>query len=233
MKFLAASAAEGHTPGAKARWKRRLFSAWLKPCPDESCPDDAPRQVFKQLLGNCFRRSLLAGFVLGGQGLLRAQEASPSALPPGKGKDLVAAACTQCHGLRPILQMRDGAQGWRNFVDEMVLRGAQLSPEEAETVIQYLAGNLGPGQNPMGSGNASSGTGGAAKVALPPGAGKELIESRCTVCHDLGRVITAKRSKADWELVTKNMAERGGTMSPAEMQAIVSYLSSQFGKPNE
>ena len=191
------------------------------------------RKTVASLRGKLVGVSLLAGFVLGGQGLLRAQEAGPSALPPGKGRDLLNSACTQCHTLKPILMLRDGAQGWRNFVHEMVLRGAQLSPEEAETVIQYLAGNLGPGQNPMVSGNASSGTGDAAKVALPPGAGKELMESRCAACHDIGRVITAKRSKADWELVTKNMAERGGTMSPAEMQAIVSYLSSQFGKPNE
>ena len=34
--FLAALAAEGRTSGAKALFGKRDFSAWLKPCPDET-----------------------------------------------------------------------------------------------------------------------------------------------------------------------------------------------------
>src|SRR3990172_12854523 len=38
LLFLAASAAEGRTSGAKAQRQRRGFSAWLKPCPDDFPP---------------------------------------------------------------------------------------------------------------------------------------------------------------------------------------------------
>src|SRR3990172_6690227 len=38
LLFLTASAAEGRTSGAKAQPKRRGFSAWLKPCPDDFHP---------------------------------------------------------------------------------------------------------------------------------------------------------------------------------------------------
>ena len=68
-------------------------------------------------------------------------------MPPGDGRDLVAAACSQCHYLGTIAKIRDGAAGWRVYVDNMVLRGAQLSEPEIDTVVNYLALNLGPGMN--------------------------------------------------------------------------------------
>lgn len=173
-----------------------------------------PRKLFPGLIW-------LAGLLLCAGGQLHGQAAAPSALPPGDGKDLVAVACTQCHVLRPILILRDGSAGWKRAVQEMILRGAQLQPQEADTVIQYLAKNFGPGSSPMQSG---------ITVSLPAGAGKELVESRCTLCHDLGRVATSKRSKVEWEGTVKDMVERGPAASPEQMQSIISYLTAQFGK---
>jgi hypothetical protein len=34
--------------------------------------------------------------------------------------------------------MRKDFAGWKHTVDDMVARGAQLSAEEAETVVRYL-----------------------------------------------------------------------------------------------
>ena len=90
------------------------------------------------------RSFILGAIVMVSIATLRAQQPPPSPLPDGEGKEIVAVACTQCHGLTPILQMRDGAAGWKEYVEEMVLRGAQLSPAEAETVTGYLARNFGP-----------------------------------------------------------------------------------------
>ena len=39
---------------------------------------------------------------------------------------------------------RDGPVGWKRHVYNMVLRGAQLTPREADTVIQYLVTHFGP-----------------------------------------------------------------------------------------
>ena len=72
-----------------------------------------------------------------------AQPANP--LPAGDGRDIVSVACSQCHYLGTIAKIRDGAAGWRFYVNNMVLRGAQLTPPEIETVVNYLALNLGPG----------------------------------------------------------------------------------------
>jgi hypothetical protein len=92
------------------------------------------------------------------------QVSAQGALPQGEGRDIVAVACTQCHALTPILTGREGAAGWKKHVHNMVLRGAQLSPAEAETVVRYLTANFGPGAAPPGK----------VAVTLPAGAGKEL-----------------------------------------------------------
>jgi cytochrome c5 len=156
---------------------------------------------------------------------IHAQSQSPANnLPAGNGKDIVAVACTQCHGLKLIVALRDGPVGWKHFVDDMVLRGAQLSPQEADTVAQYLAKNFGPGTSPMQSGLKTE--------ALPAGDGQKLVESHCALCHDLGRITTVGRSKDEWNSTVGNMMARAGTnvATQDEVSTMASYLASNFGK---
>ena len=141
-------------------------------------------------------------------------------LPQGDGRDLVATACSQCHSLAPLTAVRDGPAGWKRHVYNMVLRGAQLTPREADTVIAYLVTHFGPGQ-PLPA---------AKPVTLPGGTGKELVETRCAACHDLERVTIVKRQKRDWETIVGNMYERWGMSAPDEVRTITSYLVAQFGR---
>jgi mono/diheme cytochrome c family protein len=158
----------------------------------------------------------LAAFVVGAAAPVSAQTAS--ALPPGEGRELVTTACTQCHTLSVITAGRDGPVGWKKHVYNMVLRGTQLTSREADTVIQYLITNFGP--------TAPATT----ASALPSGPGKELVETRCAVCHNLERVTVVKRQKRDWETVVANMYERWGMSAPDEVNAISAYLIAQFGR---
>src|SRR6267154_6610410 len=84
----------------------------------------------------------LAALSLAAAAPLHAQTAP--ALPPGEGRDIVAVACTQCHGLTTIMAIRDGSAGWRQFVNYMIMKGAQVSDREADTVVQYLTTSFGP-----------------------------------------------------------------------------------------
>jgi cytochrome c5 len=145
-------------------------------------------------------------------------------LPAGPGKDIVATACTQCHGLKLIVALRDGPVGWKRFVNDMILRGAQLTPEEADTVSQYLAKNFGPGTSPMQSGLNSQ--------PLPAGNGQTLVQSHCALCHDLGRITTVSRSKEEWNNTVSNMMARAGNnvASQEEVLTMTSYLAANFGK---
>jgi cytochrome c5 len=146
-----------------------------------------------------------------------AQNANP--LPQGDGRDIVSVACSQCHYLGTIAKIRDGAAGWRMYVDNMVLRGAQLTPPEIDKVVDYLSLNLGPGANLPP----------AKPVPLPDGSGKNLVETRCELCHDLERVAEVKRSRAQWPAIVANMVARGATASPEEAKTISDYLAANFG----
>jgi cytochrome c5 len=171
--------------------------------------------------------SCLAGLLLCASGKLYGQ-AAPSDLPPGNGRELVAVACSQCHGLKLIVTLRDSRAGWKRHVDEMVLRGTQLLPEEADTVVQYLAKNFGPSAGPM------QGGAGASEISLPKGPGQDLVDSRCTLCHDLGRITTVRRSKEEWDHTVRDMLGRLPRMpTPEEIQTMTSYLNAQFGKKAE
>src|SRR4051812_43668292 len=147
---------------------------------------------------------------------LRAQ--TVAALPQGDGRDLVAVACSQCHTLSVVMAGRGGSVGWRNHVHNMVLRGAQLTPREGDTVLQYLVAKFRPRTPAPGS------------VTLRGGAGKELVEPRCAVCHSLERVTAVKRPARDWNMIVANMYERLGVSATDEAQAITSYLAAQFGR---
>jgi cytochrome c5 len=151
-------------------------------------------------------------------------QAPANALPAGNGKDIVAVACTQCHGLKLIVALRDGPVGWKHFVDDMILRGAQLTPQEADTVAQYLAKSFGPGTPPMQSGLKTD--------PLPAGDGEKLVESHCALCHDLGRVSTVTRSKEEWNNTVGNMMARAGAnvATQNEILTMASYLAANFGK---
>ena len=160
---------------------------------------------------------LLAFFVIAAATPALAQ--APNPLPAGDGRDIVTVACSQCHYLGTIAKVRDGAAGWRMYVNNMVLRGAQLTPDEINRVVDYLSLNLGPGANlPPGK-----------PVTLPDGAGKALVETRCELCHDLERVAVIKRGKTQWPAIVANMVARGATATPDEAKTISDYLAANFG----
>jgi cytochrome c5 len=164
----------------------------------------------------------LAALSLGLVTPLHAQTAPT--LPPGEGRDLVASVCTGCHALNTIVQIRDGSAGWRQFVNYMIMKGAQVSQHDSDTIVQYLTTNFGPSSPP------AAGAPPPIVVALPAGSGKDLVESRCVTCHDLLRVVASRRQKADWDAIVANMINRGATATADERQTMVAYLATQFGE---
>jgi hypothetical protein len=75
----------------------------------------------------------------------RSQEPDPVAtLPEGKGRDLLQAACVQCHSLKTAVTGRKTAEEWKTTVYDMISRGAQVFPDEAEIIIEYLTKYRGP-----------------------------------------------------------------------------------------
>jgi competence ComEA-like helix-hairpin-helix protein len=60
-------------------------------------------------------------------------------LPDGKAKEIVQNSCTDCHGLDTIAGNPMSAEKWRATVNKMVKKGAAVSPEQIDTVVEYLS----------------------------------------------------------------------------------------------
>jgi len=68
-----------------------------------------------------------------------------------------------------------------------------------------------------------------ANAGLPEGPGKALVENQCGSCHAVEDAIATRRSERDWKDIIQLMVDRGMTVTEAETQTILSYLSKNFG----
>jgi cytochrome c5 len=160
-------------------------------------------------------------------------------LPPGEGREVTVATCTVCHDATTVMLKRDGEAGWRATAERMIVqKGAQVTPANLDVIVRYLSTQLGPGIKGMGTpgplppGAVAAGAKTAAEVKLPEGPGKALVEGRCAACHDLGRVVSYRRTAAEWDHVTRNMMARFPRPVPAQdVEAMIAYLSTNFRRP--
>ena len=63
-------------------------------------------------------------------------------LPAGEGKEETQQLCSSCHNLQKTVLSRKTPQEWERSVYDMITRGAQIFPDEAEKIIKYLAQNF-------------------------------------------------------------------------------------------
>jgi competence protein ComEA len=91
------------------------------------------------MMKNMNRVALLIPAIALSLAALQAQD-----LPDGKGKDLVENSCGSCHGLDVVVSQHATKDGWASIVDYMVSRGATGTPEEIQTIVDYLAKSFPP-----------------------------------------------------------------------------------------
>ena len=65
-------------------------------------------------------------------------------MPNGPGKEIVLRACVKCHSLKVTTSKRATEDEWATSVNTMVNRGAVLSDDEVDEVIDYLSKNFKP-----------------------------------------------------------------------------------------
>jgi quinohemoprotein amine dehydrogenase len=181
----------------------------------------------------------VAAVVLSGAILAAAQAPQPTSAPTAKPEEgipihdeTVRKACGSCH--RPddkgqmsrISFQRNTPEGWQAQIQRMAaLNGLRIDPATAREVVKYLSNHLGL----------------APEEAKPAAweAERRLIdfkytassdaESTCNKCHSLGRMISQRRTKTEWDLLiamhrgwyplTDNQAFRRGGPPPREAAA--------------
>jgi len=60
--------------------------------------------------------------------------------------------------------------------------------------------------------------------------GATLLQERCTKCHTLSRVESAKNTSAEWGSIVDQMIGKGAKLSSDEKALVVDYLSVTYGK---
>jgi len=65
---------------------------------------------------------------------------------------------------------------------------------------------------------------------LPDGPGKEAVGKICVDCHDSGNFRKSRFTTEQWTDSVEDMVQRGAQGTPAEIEAIVAYLSKNFGQ---
>jgi cytochrome c-type biogenesis protein CcmH/NrfF len=55
------------------------------------------------------------------------------------GQTLMEQRCTVCHSADRVTSAQKTAAQWKQTVDKMINNGAQLSPSEEQTLVNYLA----------------------------------------------------------------------------------------------
>jgi hypothetical protein len=91
------------------------------------------------------RDILLGGGILLTLGLIgaRALADAPPPPPPGPGLDLINQRCIFCHNTVQIFSQHKTPEAWSATVEQMANRGAEVSPDEMKTIVDYLAKNYG------------------------------------------------------------------------------------------
>jgi quinoprotein glucose dehydrogenase len=106
------------------------------------------------------------------------------------------------------------------------------SPAGTKIVAFALPG----GRAPSASTTAGASTPALAPTAppragdLPGGAGRDVVVRMCGSCHGVSTLTAARRTAQDWRRVTADMIARGATGSAADADAVVHYLTAQFGR---
>ena len=116
---------------------------------------------------------------------------------------LVIDRCSACHkkdekgNLTRISFERTTPEGWQQVIKRMIrLNGLTLSPDEAKQIVKYLSNNHG-----LAPEEAKPAFYEAEKRVIDEKLPDESLRATCILCHSLGRVLSQRRSKEEWELL--------------------------------
>jgi hypothetical protein len=58
--------------------------------------------------------------------------------------------------------------------------------------------------------------------------GKTLLDTRCTVCHDLSRVTNKSKTLEEWKVTVERMVNKGADLNPDEQETLIQYLTETY-----
>jgi hypothetical protein len=140
----------------------------------------------------------------------RSAAAGQEAPKPEPGEQIVNAACTKCHDLRPIETQALDEAGWSKIVKSKIEQGADVKAEDVPVLVDFLVKRHGP---------------------LPDGPGKAILLNICTRCHDLQRVRRERTDAEGWLEILEAMLNEGAPLPEKDLPELLRYLARNFGPP--
>jgi mono/diheme cytochrome c family protein len=68
-----------------------------------------------------------------------------------------------------------------------------------------------------------------AQNSLPPGPGRDETLKACGGCHGVDIFLGIRRNEGEWETTMQNMINFGMTISDADYDAVLAYLTASLG----
>jgi mono/diheme cytochrome c family protein len=135
-------------------------------------------------------------------------------LPPGSGREPVAARCLTCHEADLITQQRLSRQGWGRELDKMVRWGAVVEAGEREPMLDYLSAHFTPKPVP-------------AHIVATAGT-EEIYKRACFSCHEDDLIEAQRLSRAGWTREVDKMIRWGAVVPEQEKDALIEYLAARY-----
>lgn len=133
--------------------------------------------------------------------------------------DAVVQACQGCHvrdstgRMSRISYARKTPEGWEMSIRRMAaLNGARFDPNTARAVLRYLSDNQGLAPAEMQAGRFEA----ERRMIDYRYTADARTEATCRACHSMGRVITQRRDRPEWELL---LATHRGLYPDVDFQA--------------
>ncbi len=164
------------------------------------------------------------------------------------GQRVLAGKCTDCHDIRTILQKPRSGESWYDVVVRMAKKptlGDPITDAEVAAVTSYLvainrdiqassrmkrAQETAQAESSAGVEKAAAAAPSAVPVDLAKG--KELIQKKCTDCHDMSEVEKHGGDTAEgWAKVIQRMVtDQGLELTDAESKLIIDTLAATYPK---
>lgn len=101
------------------------------------------------------------------------------------------------------------------------IKGAALARTVMACLISVgaVAVNIAAGEHRSGGG----------ERAIQANAGEQLVAERCNTCHAIASVLVRRAPPEEWQELVDRMVTYGAQVNGEEVEAIVRYLSAEYG----
>jgi cytochrome c5 len=131
------------------------------------------------------------------------------------GQQVVNQKCNKCHSLERVYRAVKSEDGWTSTINKMAsLDAPNISSFDIKQSIYFLT-------------NRQASLKGEGQSKFNEAFGKTIMETKCTACHTLDRIIRTKKDKEKWGKTVSRMIKYSGNpeyLAKKEREELMEYL---------